>query len=394
MMTKNIISEKMMSKQLKVLHICQSDDPATGGAVRVAVEFTKRLPECGVDAHCLFVYGKPGLFQSELKNRAHYLGIANSNDVWKFGRLLEFIRKFKPDIIHHHDGLLWCHLLTFFHFGAVKISHGHLSATDRSIFSRAIFAQNIQRLSTDLLICVAEHTRSSLVNQGGYQTQRTSVLYNGVNRDRFTPATESQRFTARKQFGIPDNVYVVGFVGRLHCGMKGTDDFLKVISLLPSNYYALVVGTGSDAELLKKLAVNLRISDRVIFTGIVDNTVTAYHALDVLGFTSHYEELSLVIGEAMACKVPIVGFSCTGGVNEILRPDTAYLFPNRDLQAMAKGIIQTIAYPQNWQQRYQNIESLLQQNHDWRNNTRKLVNLYQQTCSHSNFLVKNERATI
>ncbi|WP_208344638.1 hypothetical protein, partial [Aetokthonos hydrillicola] len=114
------------SKQLRVLHICQRDDIATGGSVRVAAEYVKRLPNHEVDAHCLFLYGSPGYFQSELDKRAHYLNIKNSRDILKFGRLSKFLQQFQPQIIHHHDGLLWSHLLTFFHPGKIKIAHAHL----------------------------------------------------------------------------------------------------------------------------------------------------------------------------------------------------------------------------------------------------------------------------
>ncbi|MEH2424110.1 MAG: glycosyltransferase family 4 protein [Nostoc sp.] len=370
------------SKCLKVVHICQQDDPATGGAVRVAVEYVKRLPSYEVEAHCLFLYGQPGYFGNELGDRAHYLGITNSREFFKFGRLVSFIHKFQPDVIHHHDGLLWCHLLTFSHPSIIKIAHAHLGATNKTLLlTRGSFAERVQRQSTDILICITEDTRNSQIQQGGYLPNQTHVLYNGVDTHLFYPSTHTERTIARKQFGLPNDVFVVGFVGRLHCEMKGTDDFLKVISLLPSNFWALVVGSGSDGEQLKHLAATLRISERVVFTGILEKTVKAYHALDVFCLTSHYEPFGLVIAEAMACQVPVVGFACMGGVNELLSPDTGYIIPNRDLQVMAQAIIETIKHPETWHLRHQNAQSLLRQNHDWEKNTSTLAQLYKKTCS-------------
>lgn len=360
---------------LRCLHICQRDDLATGGAVRVAVEYVKRLSSFDIDAQCLFLYGSPSYFQSELGSRAHYLSIQNSQDFGKFGRLTKFIQKFQPDIIHHHDGLLWSHLLTFFHPGIFKVTHAHLGANSKTSF-RGIVATWLQRQSTNLLICITEHTRNSQIEQGGYKQNRTYVLYNGVDRLRFKPATPTQIAFARKNFQLTEHARVVGFVGRLHCEMKGTDDFLRVIALLPTNYVGLVVGSGPDADELKQLAQTLKISERVVFTGIIENTAVAYHAMDVFCLTSHWEPFGLVVAEAMACGLPIVGLSCTGGVNELLTKETGFLLPNRDLEKMAQAVIEAVEHPEFGRRRSINSKLRLQQYHDWDNNTLKLANLY------------------
>ncbi|MBD0388958.1 MAG: glycosyltransferase family 4 protein [Nostoc sp. C3-bin3] len=362
---------------MRVLHICQRDDSATGGALRVAAEYVKRLPKYEVDARCLFLYGSPGYFQTELgEHRAHYLGLQNSREFLKFGRLLNFLREFQPNIIHHHDGLLWSHLLTFSHPGVVKVAHAHWGAGNGVLLSRGTLAAWLQRQSTDFLICITDNTRQSQIEQGRYLSSRTHVLYNGIDRDRFYPPTAAERAIARNQFGLPSDAPVIGFVGRLHCKMKGTDDFLRVIALLPPHFWALVVGSGPDAEALKHLAVTLGIAERVVFAGIVKKPTVAYHSMDVFCLTSHWEPFGLVVAEAMACRVPVVGFACAGGVNELLNRETGCVLPDRDLQAMAQAIIEAIEYPERWLGHQTNAQSRLKQNHDWEKNTSTLAHLY------------------
>jgi glycosyltransferase involved in cell wall biosynthesis len=368
----------MSQTPLKVLHICQRDDPGTGGAVRVAVEYVKRLPHYGIDAHCLFLYGTPDYFQSELGDRAHYLEIANSQEFLKFRRLPQFLRNFQPQILHHHDSLLWSHLLTFFHPGTVKVAHAH-STTDRSTLkTRGTLAAQLQRRSTDRLICITEHTRQNQIKRGRYLPDRTQVLYNGVDRDRFSPATPADRAIARTQFGIPSNVPVVGWVGRLHCEMKGTDDFLKLIALLPSQFWGLVVGIGPDLDTLKHLAETLGIADRLVFTGLLANTTLAYQAMDVFCLTSHWEPFGLVVAEAMACHIPVIGFRCEGGVNELLTSETGCVLPTRNLQAMAQAAIEAVQHPDRWHLYRERAEFRLKQYHDWEQNTSHLALAYQQ----------------
>ncbi|NEO94472.1 MAG: glycosyltransferase family 4 protein [Moorea sp. SIO3G5] len=364
------------ANRLKVLHICQRDDPATGGAVRVAVEYIKRLPDYEIDAHCLFLYGSPGYFQSELGDRAHYLNIKNSKEFLIFGRLTKFLQEFKPDVIHHHDGLLWCQLLTFFHPGMVKVAHAHLPASKKTTFSKETLAAWLQRRSTDILICINEDTRQSQIEQGQYLPSQTQVLYNGVDQKRFYKLQAKEKINARQQFGLPVNAHVVGFVGRLHCAMKGTDDFLRVIALLPANFYGLVVGSGVDFDTLKQLTKTLKISNRVIFTGTLENTVSGYQAMDVFCLTSHWEPFGLVVAEAMACGIPVVGFACDGGVKQLLTPLTGYVLPQRDIAAMAQAIVKAVEHPEQWEQRQTNAQSQLQQNHDWKKNTSSLAFIY------------------
>ncbi|MEP0911406.1 glycosyltransferase [Leptolyngbya sp. GB1-A1] len=363
---------------LKVLHICQRDDLATGGAARVAVEYVKRLPNCGIDAHCLFLYGTPGVFARELSERAHFLGLSSSREVHKFGRLLSFIHQFQPDILHHHDGLFWSHLLTATFRGLPKVTHAHLGASGNSLlFSRGGLAGWIQQQSTDLLVCITEDTRKNQIKQGGYKPEKTHVLYNGVDGDRFYPATPKERLYARQQFGLPSDAFVIGFVGRLHCAMKGTDDFLKIISLLPSGFWGLVVGDGPDAQFLKQLAGSLGIEHRTIFTGVLEQTTSAYHAMDVFCLTSHQEPFGLVVAEAMACQVPVAGFACEGGVNEILNPDTGKVLVKRDLEVMARMLDEAVHSPEHQQLQLSKALALLERNHQWMSNTEKLAKLYQ-----------------
>jgi glycosyltransferase involved in cell wall biosynthesis len=367
------------NQSLKVLHICQRDDPATGGAVRVAVEYVKRLPQYDVDAHCLFLYGSPGAFRAELEDQhTHYLGIKSSKELPKFNRLRGFLRDFQPQVIHHHDGLLWPQLFTFLHPGIIKVAHAHLPAGNTSFLSKGALAAWSQLHSTDMLVCITEYTRQSQIKQGGYAPQRTQVIYNGVDRARFYPPSETERQRARKQLDLPADLPVVGFMGRLHCATKGVDDFLRAVALLPSYFRALVAGSGADASTLKHLAEELGIAERVIFAGTVQTPAVAYHVMDAFCLTSHWESFGLVVAEALACRVPVIAFACPGGVNELLTRETGCVLPNRNVQAMAQAIIEAIDRPGSWTQRHQNAEAQLYKNHDWDRNTLKLASLYQQ----------------
>lgn len=60
-------------------------------------------------------------------------------------------------------------------------------------------------------------------------------------------------------------------------------------------------------------SVHSALDGRVIFTGKKDHTKMAefYNCLDIFVMTSESETQGLVINEAQACGVPVIGFDCT-----------------------------------------------------------------------------------
>jgi glycosyltransferase involved in cell wall biosynthesis len=337
------------------------------------------LSNYDIDAHCLFLYGDPGSFQIELgSTRTHYLGLINSREILKFKRLVKFISEFQPNIVHHHDGLLWPHIMTFCHPNYIKFAHAHLDAMDDGTFSRGTIAARCQRYSTDMLICITNYGRISQITQGKYAELRTRVIYNGVNREHFYPPNLAEKLEARGRFGLPEQASIIGFVGRLDCAMKGVDDFIRMAVYLPDGYIAVVIGTGPDIEELKRLSQTLDVEEKVVFSGLVHDIRTAYFAIDVLCLTSHHEPFGLVVAEAMACHIPVVGFACSGGVNELLSPNTGWVVNQREPQLLAKAVIEAIEDREMRQERTNDAEKRLNKNHDWNKSSIKLVELYQQ----------------
>lgn len=365
---------------MRVLHICQRDDAAAGGAVRVAVEFVKHLYKYDIDVHCLFLYGYPGVFQQELgKNRSHYLYIRDSRDILGLLQFPFFIKKFQPDIIHCHDGLTWPRLFLLGFPNLIKVTHAHSNISEKNDI-KSFFNIYLQKISTDFCVCITKVIQSNWLAKVGYKIDQSIVIYNGVNLNKFFPKTLETTHNARLELDLPtsSDVKIIGFVGRLNCEMKGVDDFIRVIAQLPSNFYGLIAGSGPDASLLSNLAISLGISDRIIFLGLCLNVVPVYHAIDMFCMTSHWEPFGLVVAEALACEVPVIGFPCSGGINELLSSNTGIVLPERNVSLMANTILDTIVSPEQWSNKLQFAREQLKSSFDWNENCKKLASLYQE----------------
>jgi len=68
-------------------------------------------------------------------------------------------------------------------------------------------------------------------------------------------------------------------------------------------------------------------------------------AADVFALTSRDDPFPCVVHEAMACALPVVGFSDAGGAGEALAEGCGVLVPYLDVDAMARQILAMIARP-------------------------------------------------
>lgn len=133
------------------------------------------------------------------------------------------------------------------------------------------------------------------------------------------PASQTMpdRWAMRRKWGIPDEALVVGFVGRLD-PCKDLDYLFAGAGLSQTRQQSsdhlrlLVVGDGPDHQRLREVAVAQGVSRQIIWAGAMQDPAAAYAAMDVLALTSAYEAFGLVILEAMAMGVPVLGRKADG----------------------------------------------------------------------------------
>ncbi|MDD5697237.1 MAG: glycosyltransferase family 4 protein [Victivallaceae bacterium] len=164
---------------------------------------------------------------------------------------------------------------------------------------------------------------------------RGNLLLNGFDRDsvfKIYPVRELPAAGIRKK-GFSDPP-VVMFAGQLIRG-KGVDLMLRALARVSRPYHALIVGDGSDRELLEELARKLGIADKVEFTGWQDDVAPFWARADIAVFPSRWQEPFGLTGiEAFACQVPVIGFD-VGGVSEWLHNgENGIAVPSKDITAL------------------------------------------------------------
>jgi glycosyltransferase involved in cell wall biosynthesis len=120
---------------------------------------------------------------------------------------------------------------------------------------------------------------------------------------------------------------------------KRHDLMLQVLKKLPEEYTLTVVGAGVKEEALKALSHELKIEHRTHFKGLQSNPYPYMREADLFLLTSEREGFPNVLLEANSLGLPIVAFSCLGGITEIIKEGVNGLFvPFGEIEEMAKSI--------------------------------------------------------
>jgi glycosyltransferase involved in cell wall biosynthesis len=116
--------------------------------------------------------------------------------------------------------------------------------------------------------------------------------------------------------------------------------FRQVLERMPEAHIS-IAGSGDERPRLESLARELGISERVTFTGRLDNEhmVRLYRSADVMVNTSLVDNMPNSILEALACGIPVVSTNVGGVPYMVNHGEHALLVPPGDPQAMADAVI-------------------------------------------------------
>jgi glycosyltransferase involved in cell wall biosynthesis len=163
-------------------------------------------------------------------------------------------------------------------------------------------------------------------------------MYPGVQLGVLPTRTE-----ARQKLAIPEESFVVGYVGRL-TGIKRPDRLIEIAQSLASgnpNLVFLVAGSGDKAELIQEASRTLPIHA----LGWRDDIETVLAACDALLLTSDNEGTPLSILQALHAGIPVVTTD-VGSIPEVVRHrETGLVVPPSSFE-LAASVRELVNNPQ------------------------------------------------
>lgn len=304
---------------MKILHICQRDDPDTGGALRVGEALVRAQLDAAEEAWVLFLYGPPAQMAKSFEPNVACLELDSSRQALHgMRKLKQAIEQINPDIIHSHDGILWPRL-TYLKRKVPVVTHAHSPPGEMKKMKDRL-GWPLTQMTTDCLIGVSQHTIDTWLDHG-YASGQVHLIPNGVDFNRFRPLPGEQRDRLRRDLGLPVERRLMLWIGRLHKGTKGTDRAERVAANLPEDTTLVVVGQGPEYAGMCERCREMIADGRMIMVGSSPHPEEYYKVADQFLFTSYQDAFGLVILEAVACELPVVAFEVTegGGAVELLK---------------------------------------------------------------------------
>lgn len=176
----------------------------------------------------------------------------------------------------------------------------------------------------------------------GLPEDKTVVIRNGVDTERFAPMPRAQAQAATGQAHGRRSILFVGNVLRT----KGIRELLSAFEQLAASRPELdlvVVGDGPETGWILERARAVALDQRVRLIGHVphDRLAAWFNACDVVCLPSYNEGLPNVLLEAMACGVPCVA-TRVGGIPEAVTPRSGELVEVRDGDGLAAALARVL----------------------------------------------------
>lgn len=317
-----------------------------GGSENLLYDFVSRVDRerFAVKVCCL----KEGGY---FKDRLIDLGIpfydrllAHKYDAWAFKKLSRIIEEESVHLIDtfaHPNTVLFAYLAKT--FGLVERFVVSFHATGDAAGGRLVprYLKPFLR-DADALVALAREHKRYLADREGLDRHKIEVIYNGVDTRTYFPAEPHGGL--RRGLGVEPGATLVTTVASLK-PIKNVDLLLRaakrILQATPAAAF-LVVGDGPDREDLERLARELGIGDRVIFTGVRDDVAALLRSSDIFVLSSRTEAFPVVVLEAMASGLPVVTTDA-GSVKEMVEDGgSAFVVPTENEAALSGAISKLI----------------------------------------------------
>lgn len=211
--------------------------------------------------------------------------------------------------------------------------------------------------NTDVIISDCHYT-ARFVTENNLRTKgNIHVVWDCVDMERFYPGKPKPSVLSAYHVPNPDSYFNIVTLGRLSktAAHKGYERLIKVFAKINREFPQLrliIAGKGDNLGYYKELAQMEKISEQVIFTGMIAEAdlPDIYRAASVFSLISDRgpnrgEGIPLTPLEAMACGVPVLVGNQDGSQEAVIENKNGYVLDPFDLDSHAASIKELITNP-------------------------------------------------
>jgi glycosyltransferase involved in cell wall biosynthesis len=220
---------------------------------------------------------------------------------------------------------------------SVHVLHGYEDITregDIASFVVRQVSRLIQRLLGATFVTVSDSMRAVAAKFFAVDASYVQAVPNGIDLTRF-PFCDDK----------PSDHFTILMLGTLspNKGQRvGIQAFRKLLERFPEAKL-LIVGEGADRALLQAKIGELALEKAVKLAGRQDDVSAVFANTHLLWQLSESEAMPMVVLEAMASGVPVVGFDVRGTRDAVAQGETGLLVPYGDIEGVVEKSIDLLS---------------------------------------------------
>lgn len=266
-----------------------------------------------------------------------FIDINSPKDFRWIGKLAEYIRQYKPDVLFTHgfNGAIIALIVRIVKGIKVKTIltyHGSYHApTKAKKLLEPIYnglTHWIYKNFANITISVAEYSRQFLISKG-VPALKVVTVHNGI-KDIPTP----------KPFEMRHDVVNIITASRID-KVKGLSYMMEAVEKLKQRglkFHYYMIGEGPELNEMKRIRKEKKLEDMVSFEGFQSNVPEWLAAADIFALPSLYEYHSIAVLEAMRASKAIVATTVGGNGESITDMEQGLMVPAADSKAFADAL--------------------------------------------------------
>lgn len=323
--------------------------PTVGGSGVVATELGKLLAERGHEIHFItssvpFRLGKfyPNIFFHEVEVNNYSVFKYPPYDLALASKMAEVAKREKLDILHVHYAVphAVCAVLAKQmlddNIKIVTTLHG----TDITVLGYDPSLSEMIKFGidkSDVVTAVSHQLKADTEKLLNIQNNIKPV-HNFVDERVYYRRENNQEL--KKTYGISDNEKVIVHISNFR-PVKRIQDVIQSFAHIRKEIKSklLLIGNGPELTVACEMVKKLKIEDDVLFLGKQENVGELFSICDLKLLLSEKESFGLVLLEAMACGVPVIGTNIGGIPEVIVDNETGYLVEVGNTKEVAEKAI-------------------------------------------------------
>ena len=311
---------------MKIYHLLENLDDSYGGPAKSVPYLVKNLEKQNIQGHMLSIKYKDNELNEVIERSNLKWSSFKYNLIKKFrysralkNYLINAIKKQKKIILHTHN--IWNYIPYVSYELAKKYDIPYILSIRGALYPWSLSQNSLLKkiawkffqkkiLNKSSCVHVTNISEFNAVRNLGISSP-IALVPNGINFDEFKDMNNKN--TSKVNLGLKQDKNYILFLSRIH-PKKGLEYLIQSwikISKKFQNWNLLVVGPINDHKYFNELKNKLHknnLSERVHFMGMLrgKKRIDCYGASSLFVLPSHTENFGIVIGEALAAKLPVI----------------------------------------------------------------------------------------